>query len=62
MKDFRSMDEALNILMSKYGPNQLWIECDKCGEKMRGGLSSHVCKQESVDLIKLYSKDQDKGE
>ena len=45
MKEFKGVDAAFNLIMSKFGDNELWLQCDKCGEKIREDISAHKCKE-----------------
>jgi hypothetical protein len=66
MKEFKGVDAAFNLFMSKFGDTELWLQCDKCGEKIREDIGAHKCKEkqpiegELVDLIELYCKDKPK--
>ena len=67
MKEFKGVDAAFNLFMSKFGDTELWLQCDKCGEKIRENISAHKCKKkevlmdgELVDLVELYCKDTPK--
>ncbi len=66
MKEFKGIDEALNLFMSKFKDNELWMQCDYCGEKIIKNISDHECNKkhpiegELVDIGKIYCKDTPK--
>ena len=66
MKEFKGVDEALNLFMSKFKDNELWMQCDYCGEKITKNISDHECDKkhsregELVDIGKIYSKNTSK--
>ena len=66
MKEIKGIDEALNLFISKFKDNELWMQCDYCGEKITKNISDHECDKkhwregELVDLVELYCKDTPK--
>jgi hypothetical protein len=66
MKEFKGIDAAFNLFMYRFGGNELWMQCDRCGEKIRENISAHKCEKkhpiegEWVDIGKIYCKDTPK--
>ncbi len=66
MKEFKGIDEALNLFMSKFKDNELWMQCDYCGEKIIKNISDHECNKkhpiegELVDIGQIYCRDTPK--
>ena len=52
--------------MSKFKDNELWMQCDYCGEKITKNISDHECNKkhpiegELVDIGKIYCRDTPK--